>query len=66
MPMTLGTSIASHAAASALGAIAAAAVLSAHLAEPQSLAEYISAICARCLVPRLRRRLRTSPTMSAR
>ena len=47
MPMTLGTSIASHAAASALGAIAAAAVLSAHLAEPQSLAEYISAICAR-------------------
>ena len=47
MPMTLGTSIASHAAAIALGAIAAAALLNAHLAEPQSLADYIAAICAK-------------------
>src|SRR5260370_34375394 len=47
MPMTLGTSIASHAVAIALGAIAAAALLNAHLAEPQSLADYIAAICAK-------------------
>ena len=47
MPMTLGTSIASHAAAIALGAIAAAALPIAHLAEPQSLADYIAAICAK-------------------
>jgi uncharacterized protein (DUF305 family) len=47
MPMTLGTSIASHAAAIALGAIAAVALLNAHLAEPQSLADYIAAICAK-------------------
>ena len=47
MPMTLGTSIASHAAAMALGAIAAAALVNAHMAEPQSLADYIAAICAK-------------------
>src|ERR1700757_411233 len=47
MPMTLGTSIASHAGAIALGAIAAAALPIAHLAEPQSLADYIAAICAK-------------------
>src|ERR1700757_3966325 len=47
MPMTLGTSIASHAAAIALGAIAAAALPIAHLVEPQSLADYIAAICAK-------------------
>ena len=47
MPMTLGRSIASHASALALGAIAAAALLNAHLAEPQSLADYIAAICAK-------------------
>ena len=45
--MTLRTSIASHAAAIALGAIAVAALLNAHLAEPRSLADYISAICAK-------------------
>ena len=47
MPMTLRTSIASHAAAIALGAIAVAALLNAHLAEPRSLADYIAAICAK-------------------
>jgi uncharacterized protein (DUF305 family) len=47
MPMTLGTSIASHAAAIALGAIAVAALLNTHLAEPRSLADYIAAICAK-------------------
>jgi hypothetical protein len=47
MPTTLGTSIVSHAAAIALGAIAAAVLLNAHLTEPQSLADYIAAICAR-------------------
>jgi uncharacterized protein (DUF305 family) len=46
MPTTLGTSIVSHAAAIALGAIAAA-LLNAHLTEPQSLADYIAAICAK-------------------
>ena len=39
--------IASHAAAVALGALAAAAFLNAYSARPQSLAEYISAICAK-------------------
>ena len=47
MSITLGTSIASHAAAIALGAIAAAALPSAHLAKPQSLADYMVAICAK-------------------
>jgi len=47
MPMTLGTSIASHAVAIALGAIGAVALLNTHLTEPQSLADYIAAICAK-------------------
>src|ERR1700755_3466565 len=47
MPMTPGTPIASHAAAIAFGAIAATALPIAHLAEPQSLADYIAAICAK-------------------
>jgi uncharacterized protein (DUF305 family) len=51
MSLTLGTSIASHAAAMALGAIAAVALPSAHLAEPQSLADSIAAICARTFRP---------------
>jgi len=41
------TPIWSHAAAIALGAAAAAALLSAHPAKPQSLAAYVSAICAK-------------------
>ena len=51
MSMTLGKSIGSHAAAIALGAIAAAALLSVHLAEPQSLADYFVAICAQAFRP---------------
>jgi uncharacterized protein (DUF305 family) len=43
------SSIGSHAAAIALGAVAAAALLSAYLAKPQSLADYISAICAKSI-----------------
>jgi Domain of unknown function (DUF305) len=39
--------IGSHAAAVALGAVAAAAFLSASSARPQSLADFISAICAK-------------------
>jgi uncharacterized protein (DUF305 family) len=41
------TSIWSHAAAIALGATAAAALLSTYPAKPQSLAAYVSAICAK-------------------
>jgi len=41
------TPIWSHAAAIALGAAAAAALLSVHPAKPQSLAAYVSAICAK-------------------
>jgi uncharacterized protein (DUF305 family) len=41
------TSIWSHAAAIALGAVAAAALLSTYPAKPQSLAAYFSAICAK-------------------
>jgi hypothetical protein len=51
MSMTLGTSIGSHAAAIALGAIAAAASPSVHLAEPQSLVGYLVAICAKTFRP---------------
>jgi Domain of unknown function (DUF305) len=47
MPVTLGRSIGSHAAAIAIGAVAAAALLSVHLAEPQSLVDYLVAICAK-------------------
>src|ERR1700719_3903552 len=48
--MTLRSSVSSHAAAIAFGAIAAATLPLAHLAEPQSLADYL-AICARKLHP---------------
>ena len=47
MSSTFRSSILSHAAAIALGAVAAAALLSAYSAKPQSLADYISAICAK-------------------
>jgi hypothetical protein len=50
MSMTLRSSVGSHAAAIAFGAIAAAILPIAHLAEPQSLADYL-AICARKLHP---------------
>ena len=45
--MTVRSSVGSHAAAIAFGAIAAAILPSAYLAKPQSLADYISAICAK-------------------
>jgi uncharacterized protein (DUF305 family) len=45
--MMLRSSVGSHAVAIALGAIAAAALPSPHWAEPQSLADYIAAICAK-------------------
>jgi hypothetical protein len=48
--MTLRSSVSSHAAAIAFGAIAATILPIAHLAEPQSLADYL-AICARKLHP---------------
>jgi uncharacterized protein (DUF305 family) len=51
LAMTFGTSIASHAAAIALGAIAGAALPSVHLTEPQSLADYMVAICAKTFHP---------------
>ena len=47
MPMTSGTPIASHALAMAFGAIAAVLLPSVYLAKPQSLADYIAAICAK-------------------
>lgn len=47
MSPVLRLSIGSHLAAIALGAFAAAAILTAHSANPQSLADYISAICAK-------------------
>jgi hypothetical protein len=49
--MTLGTSIASHAAAIAVGAVAAAAYLTVYSASPQSLGDYIAAICAKTFRP---------------
>jgi uncharacterized protein (DUF305 family) len=45
MSMTLRSAIGTHAAAIAVGAIAAAAYLAAYSANPQSLADYISAMC---------------------
>jgi Domain of unknown function (DUF305) len=51
MSMTLGTSIASHPAAIAFGAIAVAALPTAYLAKPQSLGDYIAAICAKTFQP---------------
>jgi uncharacterized protein (DUF305 family) len=47
MPSTFRLSIASHVAAIAVGAVAAAAYLTVNAASPQSLADYISAICAK-------------------
>jgi uncharacterized protein (DUF305 family) len=50
MSMTV-RSVGSHAAAMAFGAIAAAMLPSAYLAKPQSLADYIAAICAKTFHP---------------
>ncbi|MBO0719083.1 MAG: DUF305 domain-containing protein [Rhizobiales bacterium] len=47
MPTNLRRSIGSHAAAIVIGAFAATAYLTASSASPQSLADYISAICAK-------------------
>ena len=47
MPSNFRLSIASHVAATAVGAVAAAAYLTVNAASPQSLADYISAICAK-------------------
>jgi len=47
MPSTVRSSIGSHAAAIAVGAVAAAAYLTVYSASPQSLADYITAICAK-------------------
>jgi uncharacterized protein (DUF305 family) len=46
MPSNFRLSIISHAAAIAVGAVAAAAYVTVNVASPQSLADYISAICA--------------------
>jgi uncharacterized protein (DUF305 family) len=52
MPMSLRSSLGSHAAAVALGAIAAVILLpSGYLAKPQSLADYMVAICAKAFHP---------------
>jgi uncharacterized protein (DUF305 family) len=52
MSMVLRSSVGSHMAAIAFGAIAAAAVMpNAHLARSQSLADYITAICAKTFRP---------------
>ena len=47
MSSTFRLSIISHVAATAVGAVAATAYLTAYSASPQSLADYISAICAK-------------------
>ena len=47
MSSTFRLSICSHAAAIGLGAVAAAALSSTYFANPQSLAVYVSAICAK-------------------
>jgi hypothetical protein len=49
--MIFRSSVGSHAAAAAFGAIAAAILPIAHLAEPQSLAEFMVAICAQKFHP---------------
>ena len=54
MSMTLRSSVGSHAAAIAFGAVVAAILFllpSGHLAKPQSLADYIAAICAKTFRP---------------
>jgi uncharacterized protein (DUF305 family) len=47
MSANFRSSIASHVAATAVGAVAAAAYLTVYSASPQSIADYISAICAK-------------------
>jgi hypothetical protein len=47
MSANFRSSIASHVAATAVGAVAATAYLTVYSASPQSLADYISAICAK-------------------
>jgi uncharacterized protein (DUF305 family) len=47
MSASFRSSIASHVAATALGAVAATAYLTVYSASPQSIADYISAICAK-------------------
>jgi hypothetical protein len=47
MSSTFSLSIVSHAAAIAVGAVATAAYLTVHSTNPQSLADYFSAICAK-------------------
>jgi uncharacterized protein (DUF305 family) len=49
--MTLRSSVGSHAAAIAVGAIAAAILPIAHSAEPQSLADFMVAICTQTFHP---------------
>src|SRR5215470_14199048 len=49
MPLKFCSSIASHGAAMAVGAAATAGYLTVNAASPQSLADYISAICAKAL-----------------
>jgi uncharacterized protein (DUF305 family) len=51
MAMTLRSSVGSHAAAMALGVVAAVMLPSAYLAKPQALADYIVAICAKTFHP---------------
>src|SRR5215472_4780102 len=51
MSMTLRSSVGSHAAAIAFGAIAVAILPSAYLAKPHLLADYIAAICANTFHP---------------
>src|SRR5271157_6555893 len=47
MSANFRSSIASHVAATAVGAVAATAYLTVYSASPQSIADYISAICAK-------------------
>ena len=47
MPLRFRLSIASHTAAMAVGVVAAAGYLTINAASPQSLADYVSAICAK-------------------
>ncbi len=51
MSMTLRSSLGSHAAAIAFGAIAAVILPIAHSAEPQSLGDFVVAICAQTFHP---------------
>jgi Domain of unknown function (DUF305) len=51
MSMTIQSSVGSHVAAIAFGAIAAVILSNGYLAKPQSLADYIVAICAKTFHP---------------